>query len=221
MKVTYLTAILFLAVVVRSDEMTQSMMVTAATPFDDTVLSEAGMGQDFLPLPAVKTYYEDYQVQLEKEKYCPNAPSEEAVECARTYDLSQSVQQVLRSPEVEVQTKKYNELLKVTKCTMDKVPTLNASLEVYCYIKGVKQSMLKEFSELRSLQDYNDLLIQLEKMIEEDERPSFVEFLNDLKDSLETLRSDIEAIEKVDVQNMTGRSSEFNRQVVQPTVRID
>ena len=166
-----------------------------------------------LPLPAIKVDIEKYSVQLTKERYCPNAPSEEAVECARSYDLSQNVSQILLSPEVKSRYEKYDRMLKVTKCSMQKVPHLKASLKVYCYVKGVKKHLKMDFEEVDDLETYKKLLDELENMIEEESRPSFKDFLIEILESLETHRSDIEAIEKVSAEDMTGVSSEMNNKV--------
>ena len=160
------------------------------------VLSVYSQDGSIVPEPEVQTRTVDYEVSLEH--LCPVAPSEEAAQCLGSYNLSQNVEQVLSTSTASYpDEEKYGKILQLTQCSIQKVPHLNFSLEFYCYFKGVREFLLKEFRDIKTLERFNELMVKLGDLILEEPRKEFKDFYQKLFDELQIKHSQIVALEEM------------------------
>ena len=140
---------------------------------------------DVIPEPEVQVETFDYDVDLRH--LCPNAPSEEATQCIASYNLSQNVQQNLVTASVAApdHLSRYGDNLFLTECSIEKIPDPQMSLEVFCYFKGVKEFLFKEFGSIESKEEFADLMKLLRKKIRDTKNPSYKKFLIDLQTQMQ------------------------------------
>ena len=165
-----------------------------------------------IPEPELQTRTYDYEVSLEH--LCPNAPSEEAAQCMSSYNLSQSVEDTLIQTVQDYPDKlKYGKILQVTACSIQKVPTLLFNLHIFCYFKGVKESLLNEFSTVDSLEDFDALKDELGKLIQNETRLEFKQFYETIFDELTLKRSQIVALEEMQNDKKLIQTEEFGYKI--------
>ena len=153
---------------------------------DESVLADAKKQHVAAGIkPEVHTRFEDYEVNLDS--LCPVAPNEEALLCETSYNLAQQVNMVTVPIATTITLEKFDQTFTLTSCTLEKMPDLKMDLEIYCYVKGVKQALLENFKLIKSLKMYNDLILKLNlEMVKHHANPSMVTFYQSLKDELTT-----------------------------------
>ena len=140
---------------------------------------------DEIPEPEVQIETFEYDVDLSH--LCPNAPSEEATQCIASYNLSQNVQQNLVTASVAApdHLSRYGDNLFLTECSIEKIPDPQMSLEVFCYFKGVKEFLFKEFGSIESKEEFADLMKLLREKIRDAKNPSYKKFLRSLQTQMQ------------------------------------
>ena len=134
---------------------------------------------DGIPDPEIQVRTNEYEVSLEH--LCPEAPSEEAAQCVSSYNLAQNVEQVVMHTVKDVDfTEKYGKVFSLTECSIKKVPNMQFNLAVYCYFKGVKEWLMEDFKKIESMEEFNEMLLSLGTMIENEERPDFKQYFQDV-----------------------------------------
>ena len=110
-----------------------------------------------VPPPEVKTRYDDYEVVLEG--LCPNAPSEDAVECKHSVALSQGVEHVLgTSTDV---MRRGGKSMAFSTCFANKMPSFNMSLSMFCFFKGQKSVYENKFNNLSTNVEFDEMRLAL------------------------------------------------------------
>ena len=170
-------------------EISSIIFVLTLVSFAKSATNQTGLDVDEIPNAEVQTRTTDYEVDLTE--YCPNAPSDEAGQCVASYNLSQNVEQVLVESMVAVDATKtpYGKILQLTKCSIEKVPNLTFDLQIFCYFKGVKEFLLKEFQTVRTQDQFDLLMIELANMVKNETKPDFKDFYQDLLDMVEIKHS--------------------------------
>ena len=155
----------------------------------NSATNQTALELDDIPEGEVQTRTTDYEVDLTE--YCPNAPSNEAGQCVASYNLSQNVEQVLVESMVNVDYRgtQYNKVLQLTKCSIDRVPKLTFDLQIFCYFKGVREFLLEEFQSVKTQAEFDELMVELGKLINDEERPDFKDFYQQLYETLEIKHS--------------------------------
>ena len=164
-----------------------------------------------IPEPEIETRTEDYTVTLDG--LCPNAPSAEAIECERFYNLSHSVSDILDNSTQSYQNDKYKKLLDLSICTSSKIQNLNMSLDVYCYFKGFKENFLAEFGQITNVAEFNNLIVGLEEKIGEEKRPSVIEFLENLLGEVQLLKGQMDSLQNITTNDVVVQNEDQERLV--------
>ena len=79
----------------------------------------------------------DYNVNFDH--LCPNVPTKGALDCLKNFKLSQHVSQIINTkddPTIVV-----DHLSELVKCTTSKLPSTEITLNIYCYLEGVKEDI--------------------------------------------------------------------------------
>ena len=153
------------------------------TVFAISLLTLAVVAQADVPEPEIKSRTNDYEVSLEH--LCPEAPSEEAAQCVSSYNLAQNVEQTILHTVKDVDyTKKYGKVFSLTECSVKKVPSIQFNLGVYCYFKGVKEWILEDFKDIKSLEEFTQMMLALGEMIQNETRPDFKGYFEGVFDQL-------------------------------------
>ena len=121
--------------------------------------------------------YESYEVVLEG--LCPNAPSEDAVECKHSINLAQGLEHVLATGNDTLSHG--TQSLDFTTCFANQVPSFNMSLSMYCFYKGQKEEYIQAFHNLSTEQEFAQMKLDLlEKMQSLQGNPVFYEYFEKL-----------------------------------------
>ena len=143
-----------------------------------------------IPDPEILVRSEEYAVSLEH--LCPQAPSEEAAQCLSSFRNSQRVTQTLLTSVKNVDySEQYGKFFQLTECSIKKVPKINFNLNVYCYFKGVREFILKDFAEIESMEEFNEMLAALIQMIEDETRPDFKAWFQQVLNMLQVEHSEM------------------------------
>jgi hypothetical protein len=136
-----------------------------------------------IPDPEIHVRTNEYEVSLEH--LCPEAPSEEAAQCVSSYNVGQNVQKTVLHTVKDVDyTEKYGKIFQLTECSIKKVPSMQFNLQVYCYFKGVREWLLEDFKEIKSMEEFNDMMAALGDMIQNETRPDFKSYFLDVFNKL-------------------------------------
>ena len=146
---------------------------------------------DGIPDPEIHTRTNDYTVDLQH--LCPEAPSVEAAQCVSSYNLAQNVEQVVMHTVKDVDfSEKYGKIFSLTECSVKKVPNIQFNLQVYCYFKGVKEWIMEDFKSIESMEEFREMLLALGTMIENETRPDFKQYFEDVFDRLKIEHDEME-----------------------------
>ena len=162
------------------------------------------IGPDGEEIPEPEVQVETHEYERDLSHLCPNAPSEEATQCVASYNLSQNVQHELVTATVDApdHLSRYGDNLKLTECSIEKIVDPQMSLEVFCYFKGIKESLFKEFEVVESKEEFRDLMRLVNQKIRDAENPSYVNFLKELRDQLKVRFNIVK--EELEVLNSKG-----------------
>ena len=127
--------------------------------------------------PNVDIRQESYEVLLDG--LCPNAPSEDAVECKHSMNLAQGFEHVLATGNDTLHHGQQS--LDFVTCFANKVPSFNLSLSMFCFYKGQKEEYIQSFHELSTKEEFAAMkLALLEKMSSLEGNPVFYEYFEKL-----------------------------------------
>ena len=134
--------------------------------------------------PATDTYRRSKKYTYDLSSLCPVAPSQEAIDCKYNYQASTHVHNMITKSQTPEQA--FGTTFDVMKCTVNKVPSYEISIGIYCYFMGVIQNLLTKFGELKDA-DYetaHKYLIDLRDEMKKETRPDIVTMYQDLWNGL-------------------------------------
>ena len=172
--------------------------------------------KSFIPQypPTIHIREEGYTVELDR--FCPNAPDDDALECQKSMLLAQGVTHVLH--EGTGSEVIGNNTLEFTTCYSTKIPSFNMNLGMYCFFKGQKLEFQEMFSKMEKEQDFIDAEIKLLTFMGTvQDKPSIYQYAQDLLSMLEQMRTafnngelGMAAGETGTVATINSGSDEFN-----------
>ena len=136
--------------------------------------------------PTIEIREEGYTVELDR--FCPNAPDDDALECQKSMLLAQGVTHVLHegtgTEVIGINT------LDFTTCYSTKIPSFNLNLGMYCFFKGQKLEFQEMFSKMEKEKDFIDVEMKLLTFMGTvQDKPSIYQYAQDLLSMLEQMRA--------------------------------
>ena len=142
----------------------------------------------------------DYEINFED--LCPNVPTKGALECLKNFKLSQHVSQILEKPSLPSDF--VAQLTDLTTCTTTKLPSTEITLNVYCYLEGVKEDILRVTKKIPNDSDgQRDILAVLRKASNNTDRQDVKDYFEDIRRQIVTGdESILELVGEVDEAKM-------------------
>ena len=141
-----------------------------------------------------------YEVALQEK--CPNVPTRGAIDCLKNFKLSQYVSQMMAKDSVPQEFAE--NLIGLTECNVQQLPSTEISLNVYCYLEGMKEKILEVNEKIEGTEEQaNDMIINIIKTARDKAtRPDVIHFYDTiLKEANGGFRSTLEIIGEVDQRN--------------------
>ena len=160
-------------------------------------------------IPEPVTELRNYDLEYNLDIYCPQAPSEEAVECKNSYSLAHEFKSIVIKDRKSVEA--YNEIFEFYECSTSNTQTLSMNLEMHCFFKGVKEDLLAEFKNINTVDEFNALLADLNKKEQETTNVAIKELYSNLYDELQMANTFVENNENYSPESEPVHTTDYNR----------
>ena len=160
-------------------------------------------------IPDPVTELRNYDLEYNLDVYCPQAPSEEAVECKNSYSLAHEFKSIVIKDRKSVEA--YNEIFEFYECSTSNTQTLSMNLEMHCFFKGVKEDLIAEFSNIQTVEEFNALLAEINRRINETTNVAIKDMYTNLSEELQLANSAIISNESYTSDSTPYYSADYNQ----------